>query len=366
MDESLLWIAFRDTPGLLRFQAKTLLERYGSPAAIFGRPQGELRLHCASRSAIALARGPSLEPARGELGRVRKLGLEVLLPGRPGYPPLLWQLADPPLVLYCRGALPSGPMLSVVGSRRPSARGREVTRGFTGAAARAGVVIVSGLAYGIDAAAHQGALDAGGPTVAVLASGLDRPSPAGNRRLARRILEGGGAWLSEYPPGDAARAYRFPERNRLISGLSPLSLIVEARERSGSLWTARHAAEQNREVAVVPGPVDTDHCRGSNRLLYDGAIPILEAEELIVRVLGDNALMCGSRPAAPKVSGDAGRVLARLRDATQDPDQLSRQLALPPARLASILLELELEGLVTRDGTRIALGPRAYDARPAE
>ena len=362
MDESLLWIAFRDTPGLFRFQAKTLLECYGSPAAIFGRAQGELQLHCASRSATALARGPNLEPAQGELGRVRKLGLEVLVPGRPGYPPLLWQIADPPLVLYLRGELPAGPLLSMVGSRRPSASGREVARGLASAAARAGVIIVSGLAYGIDAAAHQGALDAGGPTVAVLASGLDRPSPAGNRRLARRILEGGGAWLSEYPPGEAARAYRFPERNRLISGLSPLSLIVEARERSGSLWTARHAAEQDRDVAVVPGPVDTDHCRGSNRLLCDGVIPILDAEDLIVAVLGEAARLEGSRPAVPSVSGDAGRVLARLRDATQDSDQLSRQLAIPPARLAAILLELELEGLVTRDGTRIALGP----ARPAE
>ncbi len=145
--------------------------------------------------------------------------------------------------------------------------------------------------------------------------------------------------------------------------------MKSARERSGSLWTARHAAEQNRDVGVVPGPVDTDHCRGSNRLLYDGAIPILDAEELIVCVLGDAAQMCRARPAVPGVpgvSGDAGRVLARLRDAPQDPDRLSRELAIPPARLASILLELELEGLVTRDGTRVALGPRARNARRPE
>ncbi len=216
MDDPSLWIALRDTPGLHRSQAKELLELYGSPEAIFHRPAGELSDLCLIKSALALARGPGLAPARAELERARQLGLRILLPPQPDFPALLRVIPDPPLLLYQRGELPPAPTLSAVGSRRPTARGREVAYAFAGSVARAGVVIVSGLAYGIDAAAHQGALDAGGATVAILASGLDRPSPAGNRRLAKRILAQGGAWLSEYAPGEGARAYRFPERNRLM------------------------------------------------------------------------------------------------------------------------------------------------------
>jgi len=366
VDDPLLWLALRDTPGLQRFRARELLARYGSPEAIYGRPPSELRALCSHRSARALAHGPDLTSARTELARARKLGLRILLPCQRDFPPLLREIPDPPLVLYQRGEFPAGPVLSVVGSRRPTARGRETARAFAEHLADSGVVIVSGLAYGIDAAAHQGALDAGGATLAVLASGLDRASPAGNRRLAARILGQGGGWLSEYPPGETARAHHFPERNRLISGLSPMSLIVEARERSGSLWTARHAAEQGRDVAVIPGPIDTDHCRGSNRLLYDGAIPILDADELLWHVLPAALRAPIPRPVAPRVAGDAGRVLRLLHEGTQDPDRLSRELALPAARLASILLELELEGLVVREGTRVALNPRARNARGAE
>jgi DNA processing protein len=218
------------------------------------------------------------------------------------------------------------------------------------------MVVVSGLAYGIDAAAHEGALEARGRTVAVLASGLDRPSPVGNRRLAERILEAGGAWLSEYPPGEEAQAYRFPERNRLISGLSSWTLIVEARRKSGSLWTARHAVEQNREVLAVPGPVDTEQCRGSNELIRSGATPILDAEQLL-------ELVSPGRPVSPRSlfeppatgSGESARVLQRLADGASHPDALARELGLSPQALASLLLDLELEGKVVRMGTRVAL-----------
>jgi DNA processing protein len=153
-----------------------------------------------------------------------------------------------------------------------------------------------------------------------------------------------------------ARPHRFPERNRLISGFSAQSLIVEARQRSGSLWTARHALEQGREVLAVPGPVDTDHCRGSNALIRDGATPVLDAEELLRLVLPQYVTAPPRRPTpTPPHSCDAARVLRRLAAGAADPDTLARELALSPQALASVLLDLELEGQVVRAGTRVAL-----------
>jgi DNA processing protein len=209
---------------------------------------------------------------------------------------------------------------------------------------------VSGLAYGIDAAAHSGALAASGPTIAVLASGLDRPSPVGNRRLARRILDTGGAWVSEYPPGTGAHARHFPERNRLISGLARITLIVEAREKSGTLWTARHAIDQNRSVFVVPGPVDSDAYRGSNALLRDGAGVALEPGDLF-RDLGLEVLV----PRATASHDLGARILAQLTEGPSTPDALAAAVSITASEVSAALLDLELDNLITRRGTRIAL-----------
>jgi DNA processing protein len=251
-----------------------------------------------------------------------------------------------------RGPLPSGPALAIVGSRRPSSRARACAQAFSAELARAGVAIVSGLAYGIDTAAHEGALAGAGPTVAVLASGLSIVTPHGQAPLAERILAAGGAWLSEREPSADARAFHFPERNRLISGLARVTLVVEARERSGSLWSARHALEQGRDVAVVPGPIDTDLCRGSNRLLREGATPILEADDLRAAVLGPLAARPAAAPAAG-ASPAARAVLAHLADGPCEIDALARALGRGAGELAQALLELELEGRVRREGARV-------------
>jgi DNA processing protein len=268
----------------------------------------------------------------------------------PDFPALLREIPDPPALLYVQGTLPPEPRLAIVGARRASARGREVARALAAAATRAGVGVVSGLAYGIDAAAHEGALEAGGASTIVLASGIDRPSPTGNIALARRSLRAGGAWLSEHGPGERALPHRFPERNRLISGLSRATLVVEAQEASGSLWTARHALEQGRDVLVVPGPVDTELCRGSNRLLREGATPILDAHDLL------HALGLPSAAAAipPPLAGLAGRIWERLAAGPCDADALARALRIDSARLARTLVELELEGRIVRAGQRIS------------
>jgi DNA processing protein len=362
VDDPLLWIALRDSPQLSRTEARDLLRAFGCPGAIFGRPEKELDGLCSEGAAKFLARDPRLGRARLELERAREAGFEILMAGRPGFPPLLDQIQDPPTVLYVAGCLPQGPLTSVVGSRRATARGRETALRFAAALTRAGAAVVSGLAYGIDAAAHTGALEAGGATVAVLASGLDRPGPSGNVPLARRILRDGGAWISEHPPGTCARPYYFPDRNRLISGISRATLIVEARERSGSLWTARHAVDQAREVLVVPGPIDSDSCRGSNRLLVEGATPVVDPQGAVVAALGSldpRPVAVVDPSASPAPEGDAARILRRVWESPCGPDDLVRELGLPAARVLTLVSELELDGLLTRDGRRIASGPRA-------
>lgn len=354
MPDADLWLALRDLPGLGPRRVRALLDRFGSARAIFAQGAPALRAVCPPATAAAIARGPVLAPARAELARARELGLEARALDDPGFPETLREIPDPPLVLYCRGEAGSGPRVAMVGSRRATARGRQVARELAAALARAGVAVVSGLAYGIDAAAHDGALEGGGATVAVLASGLDRPSPRGNLGLARRILAGGGAWISELPPGAASLPAHFPERNRLISGLAALTVVVEARAPSGTLWTARHALEQGRELLAVPGPIDTAACLGSNRLLRDGAHPVLEVDDILSALARVHPCR-GAAPAGERPAEPASPLLALLREGPADPDRLARALDLAPAELAALLLELELDGAIVREGRRIAL-----------
>ncbi len=357
MDDPLLWIALRNVPGMRRHIAVRLLELMGSPGEIFRRRYSELKDACGETLAAALRCGPDLVAASEELAAVTKRELEVLLYGGPGFPEALRLIPDPPLVLYARGSLPCGPALAIVGSRRPSSRARRAAQEYAEQLAQDGAVIVSGLAYGIDAAAHEGALKGAGHTVAILASGLERASPAGNRRLAARILDSGGAWLSEYPPGQEYRTHHFPERNRLISGLARATLIVEARAKSGTLWTARHALDQGRNLGVIPGPTDSDLCRGSNALLR-AAAPVLDLTDL--RLLAD---VWPRHRRAPQLElgemtpegGVSEQILAQLRDGPLATDDLVRKLGVPVAGLAATLLELELAGRIAREGARVVL-----------
>jgi len=362
MDDPRYAIALRDTPGLSRSRAFDLLRRFGRPRFVFEQSLEDLRAILDDEPvARRLARRPDLRAAERELGAARDRALEVLAPGEDGFPPLLVAIDDPPLLLYCRGRLPEavaraeGCALAIVGSRRPSARARDTARDWAAAVAANGAVVVSGLAYGIDAAAHEGALEGGGATVAVLASGADQPSPQGNVRLAHRILEQGGALLSEFPPGTPAFAGHFPERNRLISGLAPATLVVEARERSGSLLTASHARAQGRRLLVVPGPIDSAECRGSNALLREEGRPVTARDELLDDVFGlDRARTRTPAARAPDPGPEAARVLAILRDGPCGVDALGARIGLSAPELSALLVELELAGHVARSGSRVS------------
>jgi DNA processing protein len=208
------------------------------------------------------------------------MGLEVLTLTDPGYPERLAEIPDPPPALFVEGALPAGATVALVGSRRATATGIEAARALGRSLGERGVCVVSGLALGVDAAAHEGALEVGGPTVGVLGCGVDIVYPRRNWRLFERVLEGG-ALVSEYSPGEPPLRWRFPARNRIIAGLCDAVVIVEAPEKSGALITARHAAEAGRDVWAVPGPLGSLQSRGSNRLLADGAGVLWDIPEFV-------------------------------------------------------------------------------------
>jgi DNA processing protein len=261
-----------------------------------------------------------------------------------GYPPLLAAIHDPPAFLHVRGdaevAVLSGTTVGIVGARSCSSYGRTVARTLARELAAAGVVIVSGMARGVDAEAHRGALDAGGVTVAVLGCGVDRDYPASHAELARRICERG-LIVSEYAPGVPPAPWRFPARNRIIAGLSKVVVVTEARDRSGALITADFALQEGREVMVVPGEITSALSAGTNALLRLGAAPVLGVAD-VAAALGINV-----RPAvATDLGPDARVVLAAVSAGATAADELARVTGLGAARVAAALSELELAQVV--------------------
>ena len=275
--------------------------------------------------------------------------------GETGFPGALEEITDAPLALSLRGTEASllKPAVAIVGARRASRLGLETARVMARTLAGEGVAVVSGLALGIDAAAHEGALESDGHTVAVLGSGLGRVQPMTNAGLARELLRAGGLLMSEYPLYSAATPYRFPERNRLISGLAGVVVVVEAGERSGSLITARCALEQGREVLAVPGPISRPTSRGVHRLIKEGA-GVADSVQDVFDALG--AVRVPAAAAAP-LTEDAEAVLGCFRDAVTTVDELAACSGLEPARLLAGLAELELAGIVDRAGAEYIRRP---------
>jgi DNA processing protein len=267
-----------------------------------------------------------------------------------GYPPLLAAIPDPPRTLWVRGErgvdLLSLPAAAVVGARSCSGYGRGVARRLGRELAAAGVVVVSGLARGIDGEAHRGALEARGTTVAVLGCGIDRDYPAAHRELAARIVAGGGLIVSEYEAGIEPAPWRFPARNRIIAGLCAATVVVEARERSGALITADFALEDGREVMAVPGEITSALSSGTNALLRLGATPVTCTAD----VLESLGIEPAPEPAAATRSPLAARVLERLLSTPATADELVRATALDAGTVGAALVELELEGAVFSDG----------------
>lgn len=311
------------------------------------------------------ARASEVDAALASLRRAHAVALPLT---SPAYPARLARHADPAPLLLVQGDASAllAPGIAIIGSRAPTQHGLALAREFAAAFARAGLVVISGLARGIDAAAHAGALDAGGRTVAVQACGPDLVYPAAHRALADRIARQG-ALATEFPPGTPPRPQHFPLRNRLISGLAEALLVIEARERSGTLVTTGHAAAQGVDVFALPGPLGAAACAGSNRLLRDGAHIALEPED-VLGVLRLGGLRLSALPesaaaaAPPPLASDAGvRILATLEREPAHRDELARRIALSPEALALELLELELAGRIReeRDGRLHVVSPHA-------
>lgn len=292
--------------------------------------------------------------ARGDADRewLQRSGTRLLLLGDPDYPPLLAQIAAPPPALWVAGDVTVLRMaqLAVVGSRNPTPLGRATARDFAAWFARAGLAVTSGLAVGIDAAAHEGALRAGGRTVAVLGTGLDRVYPADNGELALRI-RAHGAIITEFPPGTPPLRANFPRRNRIISGLALGTLVVEAARYSGSLVTARCALEQGREVFAIPGSIHSPVSRGCHKLIREGARLVEEANDVLeeLRITpapGVQAQAASEPQGRPPLDKEYEMLLDALAQEPATIDTLGERTGLPVGAIASMLLILELEGHV--------------------
>lgn len=351
------WLELLHCPGLGPGPVARLMARFPDPEAIAAAPASELRAcGLGDRALQGLRAGPDAEALTSDLAWLDGPGRQLLTRPDPAYPEALARIPDPPPVLYLQGrpeALDRGPALAVVGSRSPTRAGREDARAFARDLARAGFTIISGLARGIDAAAHQGALDADGETVGVLGCGPDRIYPAENAHLYGAVSEAG-AIATELPVGAPPRAGHFPRRNRIVSGLALGVLVVEAGVRSGALTTARCAGSQGREIYAIPGSIHSPQSRGPHRLIREGA-KLVESLEDIVEELRPGATV-GAK-AAPAEEGDSltglsedqGRVAASLGFEPTSLDTVVTRSGLTPNRVSAILLELEMEGIVAAE-----------------
>jgi DNA processing protein len=350
------WLSLASASGVGPRTLARLLEGFGDPQRVLSAGGDALAAAGASAAAIAGIRAPRTDLVEVSLEWARLDGAHILVRADPRYPPLLDQLPDAPAVLYVRGdpQVLADPQLAVVGSRNPTPAGRETTRELARHLAACGLTITSGLAIGVDGAAHEGALEAG-RTVAVMGTGPDRIYPAAHRDLARRIAEGG-ALVTEFPPGSEPRAENFPRRNRIISGLCVGTLVTEAALRSGSLITARYAGEQGREVFAVPGSIHNPLARGCHALIRDGAKLVETAHDILEELAPQlGALLAttslpaadGTAAAAPGLDVGYRDLLDAIGHDPVAPDELIRRTGLPANDVASMLLLLELEGHVS-------------------
>ena len=347
------WVGFSRIPGIGRVRFSVLKEHFGSLQDAWKASESELKqagLDSRSIETLLLLR-PKIS-LDAEIEKLQRYKIKALTCEDPCYPTMLREIYDYPPVLYVRGNLPltqDEPCLAVVGTRRPTIYGRQVTEEIVADLARSKITIVSGLARGIDSIAHRAALEAGGKTIAVFASGLDIVYPAENAKLAQAIMEQG-ALVSEHPLGVKPRAENFPLRNRIMSGLSLGALVTEAGERSGALITAFQALGQNREVFAIPGSILSPTSKGTNHLIQEGAKLVCNYTDILEEL---NLTMVTQQPRIKEFlpANEAESVV--LKQLTSEPshiDEICRRSGLTAPEASSTLAILELKGVAKQVG----------------
>jgi DNA processing protein len=355
-DPRYAWLALGRIPGIGPVLFRRLIEKFQSPEQVFQAGLAALRATpgLVEKTARAIARFQGDGSVEKEIEALDRLGARLLTLQDPDYPPLLAGIYDPPPFLYClgQGSWENRPVIAVVGSRNASDYGRKITERLAYGLAQAGVVVVSGLARGVDTAAHSGALIAKGCTVAVLGSGLDVIYPSENRKLFEQITESG-LVCSEFPLGALPERPHFPIRNRIISGLSLGVVIVEATQHSGSLITARLALEQGREVFAVPGSVESFKSSGTHGLIKQGAKLVEHAQDILDEIPGKYPRSFPGQesypPASPvpeRLSEDQRRIWELLATGAKQIDPIARETGLAVGILLSQLLDMELKGVI--------------------
>ena len=339
------WASLQLLPRVSARALVALLKSFGEPTQVLAASPAMLAEVVPAETAAAIARGPDPVALEQTLTWLRESGHSLVAWDDPAYPRALLTITDPPPVLYFHGRseLLNRPALAIVGSRNATAQGRETAEAFAKALSDAGLTIVSGLALGIDTAAHRGGLTGAGSSVAVVGTGIDRIYPASNRDLAHRLAREGGV-LSEFALGTPPLPGNFPRRNRLISGLARGVLVVEATLASGSLITARFAVDQNRDVFAIPGSIHSPFSKGSHRLIKDGA-KLVESAQDVLEELGMGSSGVAQSPTAPgAIGGDTARVLTALGYDPAGIDALTVRCGLPADVVSVALVELELAG----------------------
>jgi len=356
MDKLLPWFYLKSVPGIGHHLYKRLIDRFNSPEFVFqSLPQQLLEVEgISARQAAAILNYKPADHIKAELDQVHQKGYKIITLNDPAYPALLREIPDPPPLLYICGTIDGlEKNIAVVGSRNATAYGISSTQRLCADLAAFNMTIVSGMAIGIDTAAHQGALAAKGKTIAVLGSGFNNIYPSENLHLFRRIAEEG-AVISEFPLDAEPEAHHFPIRNRIISGMSMGTVVVEATRKSGSLITARLAAEQNREVFAVPGSIQSFKSTGTHTLIKQGAKLVENAQDVLEELAafmdaprrsedGDPRHKAAVLPLLPS---DELAVYKVLSPYPEHIDTIVRKTCIEPGKLLGLLLQLELKGMV--------------------
>lgn len=354
MENILPWFALKSVPGIGSHLFKRLIDKFKSPHLVFEASSDDLLKidGITDRLVSAIKRHKIPEHVKKDFDSVIENGYRIVTMLDPDYPPLLLEIPDPPPFLYVLGQLDSSIMnIAVVGSRNATPYGLSTTKRLCNDLALRGITVVSGMARGIDTAAHEGALLGKGKTIAVLGSGFERVYPAENLNLFHKIAENG-AVVSEFPLKTEPEAHNFPIRNRIISGISLGTVVVEATKKSGSLITARLAAEQNREVFAVPGSINSFKSIGAHTLIKQGAKLVEHAQDIIEEL----SPLIQAYAAAndknkkmdklPSLSSEETLVLKELGPYPVHIDEIARNISMEPGKLSSILLRLELKEIV--------------------